>query len=311
MKTVIRALVLLIAAMNAQAAGLRTPFGEVIIKNLKIGQTYSMYKLVNLPIRIINTGDETTDLIIQTIKTQPDELKPGYVPIPSLDWVRVEKSSFTLDPNREAVSDVIISIPNDPKLLGRKFQADIWSHTYGPRAFLVGLRSQLLLHVDSTPPSDEELKKRFVDESLSNLDFTVMPVNALVSDIPLGRDMDLRKDRKLTIKIVNPNDRELDFRVRSIPTWESMILPPSGYEAADDPKWLQGEKEILKIEGNSIATTSLRLNIPDSPRTRGKHLFFIVSFEVLQQKIPTRMYYRLLVDTENDKTDKAKQGETK
>jgi len=297
MNKILTALVLLASAARVDAAGLRTPFGEVLIKNLKIGQTYSMYKLVNLPLRVVNTGDETTDLVIQPIPVKPSEAKEGYTPIPSLDWVRVEKSSFTLDPNREAVSDVIISIPNDPALLGRRFQADIWSHTVGARAFLVGIRSQLLMQIDSTPPTEDELKKKFVDESLSNLDFTVMPVSGQVVDVPLGREVDLRKERKVAIKIINPNDRALNFRVRSIPTFESMILPPAGYEAADDPKWLKPERDVLKIEGNSISDTSFKLQIPDAERYRGKKLFFIASFEVLEQKIPTRIYYRLIVDT--------------
>lgn len=297
MNRILMALVLLTAAARVEAAGLRTPFGEVLIKNLKIGQTYSMYKLVNLPMRVVNTGDETTDLIMEPIMVKPDEAKAGYTPVPTLDWVRLEKSSFTLEPNREAVSDVIITIPNDPSLMGRRFQADVWSHTIGARAFLVGIRSQILMQIDSTPPTDDELKKKFVDETLSNLDFTVLPVSAQVTDIPLGRKIDLRKERKLTIKLVNPNDRALDFRVRSIPTFESLILPPAGYEAADDPKWLTAEHEILKLEANSISDTSLKLEIPDVERYRGKHLFFIVSFEVLEQKIPTRLYYRLIVDT--------------
>ena len=296
MKKTLTAAVLAILAASAQAGGLRTPFGAVIVKNLKIGQTYSMFKLVNLPIRVVNTGEETTDLTIQTVPTQPSEAKDGYEAIPSQDWIRVERSSFTLEPNHEAVSDIIISIPNDPSLLGRRFQADIWSHTVGARAYLVGIRSQLFLHIDSTPPTEEELKKKFVDETLANMDFTVLPVSARVADVPLGREVDLRKERNLLIKIVNPNETALNFRVRSIPAWESTFLPPAGYEEPSDPKWLKPEQDVLKIEGNSITNTSLRLTLPDDGHARGKKLFFVVSFEVLEQKISTRLFYRLLVD---------------
>lgn len=280
------------------AGGLRTPFGEVIVRNLKIGQTYSMHKLVNLPLRVINTGGDSVDLRIETVKHTV--LNQGYEPIPSLDWVRVEKGTFTVEPNREAVTDLIINIPNDPALLGRRFQADIWSHTVDPRALLVGLQSRLLLHIDSTPPTEDELKKKFVDETVANLDFTIMPVNAIVSDIPLGREVSLRKERKLSIKMINPNDRPINFRVRSIPVWESMITVPAGSEEAYNPQWLSPEKDVIKVEGNSIAETSLRLNIPDKSEHRGKHFYFIVSFEILEQKISTRVFYRLAVDTVNE-----------
>ena len=285
----------LLMPLTAQASGLRTTFGEVVVKRLKIGQTYSLYKLVNLPLRVVNTGSEYVDLKVEVEKQA--SLTPGYEQVPSVDWLKIEQSTFTVAPNHEAVSDLILTIPNDPSLLGRRFQIDIWSHTIGAHAILVGLRSHLMLQIDSTPPNEEELKRKFVNESLANLDFTVLPVNALVGDLPLGREVDLRKERKLVIKLVNPNEQTLNFRVRSIPGWESAIQPPAGYTQAERVDWLKPEKDIVKVEGNSIGDTSLRLNIPDVDGARNQHYFFIVSFELLEQKIPTRVFYRLLVDT--------------
>ncbi len=294
-----RCLALAIALISlgnpASAAGLRTPFGEVIIRNLRIGQTYSMYKLVNLPLRVVNTGGETTDIRIETVRASV--VNAGYEPIPSLDWVRVDQGTFTIAANREAVTDLIIAIPNDPKLLGRRFQADIWSHSVDHRALLVGLKSRLLIHIDSTPPSEEELKKKFVDERLADLDFSISPTNAEATGVAVGRPVDLRKEHKLQVKIVNPNDRALNFRVRSIPVIESMILPPAGYIEARDPSWLKPEKDVVKIDGSSISSLGFKLSIPDEPELRGRDIFFIVAFEVLEQKIPTRAYYRLLVHT--------------
>jgi hypothetical protein len=201
-------------------------------------------------------------------------------------------------PSREAVTDVIINLPNDPALLGRRFEADIFSRTISIRGmYVVGLQSKLLMHVDSTPPTEEELKKKFVDENLANLDFTVIPVNSHVTGIPIGQAVDLRKEKKINIKLINPNERDLNFRVRSVPHWESMIQLPDGYEAPSDPKWLVPEKDVVKVEGNSIGETSMTLTIPKEDQYRAKKFFFILSFEVLEQKIPTHVYYRLMVET--------------
>lgn len=291
----VAALTMLGAAPASARGGMRTPLGEVVIRGLKIGQTYSMYKLLNLPLRVVNTGDDSVDIRIDASSVSvPNQ---GYTALPPGSWVRVEQSTFTVQPNREAVTDLIISIPNDPSLLGRRFQADVWTHSTDPRALQVGLLSHLLIQIDSTPPTEEELKKKFVDESLANLDFTVSPVNAAVDGVPLGKDFDLRKERKMSIKLINPNDRALDFRVRSIPVWESMVTPPPGIDAADDPKWLKPAKDVMRVDANSIADMPITLNIPDGAANRGRSLLFIVSFEVLQQKIPTRVYYRLRVDT--------------
>ena len=287
-----------VAPVAASDVGLRTPFGEVIVRNLKIGQTYSLYKLVNLPLRLVNTGDSPLDLRIDTIQTPSSEVKVGYDAIPSTGWVRVDRSSMTIGPNREGTTDVIISIPNDASLLGRRFQADIWSRTVGGRGtYGVGLQSRLLLQIDSTPPTEEELRKKYVDERVADLDFTVLPMDGAVGAVPLGRKVDLRRERKMSIKLINPNDRPLNFRVRSIPVWESLITPSDGFEAAYNPQWLTPDGGVVKVGGNSIAETSLTLNIPDEPRNRGKKFLFVVSFDVLEQKIPTHVYYRLMVTT--------------
>ena len=120
----ILAAALLSQTSPARADGLRTQFGQVIVKGLKIGETYSMNKLMNLPLRVVNTGDADAALKIES-KIPVNGLVEGYERVPSPDWVRIERSTFTVAPNHEAATDLIITIPNDPALLGRRFQTDI------------------------------------------------------------------------------------------------------------------------------------------------------------------------------------------
>jgi hypothetical protein len=288
------------APRPAQAAGLRTKFGEVVVRGLKIGQSYSLKELVNLPYAVVNTGDEETDVLIDVVWATSDVVKAGYDQIGSLDWVKLGQTRFTVAPNREVATDVTVSIPNDPALLGRRFQASIWARTQSSRGMLAaGMQSRLLIHVDSTPPTEEELKRKFVDKRLANLDFSLLPTNGTAEGVPLGRKVELRKFGKVGIKIVNPNEEPLNFRIRSIPTWESLLTIPPGYEAAYNPQWLTPAKDVVRVEGNSIVETGLELEIPDKPENRGKRFFFSVGVEVLEQEIPTRFYYRLYVSTQD------------
>ena len=299
MRRLLTALAMLVLAHPARAIGLRTQFGEVIVKNIKIGQTYSLYRLLNLPLRIVNTGDVETDLKIEVIRIGADKMRPKYEPLGSLDWVRLAQSTFTVAPNREAVTDLIISVPNDPALLGRRFEADILTRTTNARGvYGVALLSRLMIHVDSTPPTEDELKKKFVDDNIANLDFTVFPVNGAITGVAVGRPVDLRKEHKISIKLINPNETAVRFRMRSIPPWESEIPVPDGFEAPSDPKWLKSDAEFVKVEGNSIGEASFILTIPNEDVHRGKNYFFVVSVEILEQKIPVRVFYRLLVGTE-------------
>jgi hypothetical protein len=309
-KIILASLAAVLAAAPARAgAGLKTQFGDVVVKGLKIGQTYSLSKLVNLPLRLVNTGDSEVEVVITPIIPSAAVLRDGYEPVPSADWVRVESSSLLIGANREGATDVIVSIPNDPKLLGKRIQADIWSHTRDPMApVAVGIQSHLLIHVDSEPPTEDELKKKFVDETLANLDFSVMPMSVDLGVLPAGKAHELRKERKLALKLINPNDHAVTFRVKPLPVWESLILPPPGTAAALDANWLKPAKEVVKVEASSIGEVSLTLTVPDDAKTRGRRFMLLLAVEVLEQKIPTKVYSKYFVTV--PATEKA-EGETR
>jgi hypothetical protein len=289
---------MLLCTTHLHATGLRTSFGEVRVRGLKIGQEYSLNNLINMPLRIINTGKDSEDIRIDVIAVASAAVA-GYEPLPDLSWIKLDKNDFTALPNREAVTDIRISIPNDPKLLGRRFETHIWSRTkpsthgmYG-----AGLGSILLLEISSVPPSEDELKKKFVDHKLGNLDFTLFPTQGSVENADLGREIDLKKENKVSIKLVNPNDTKINFRIKSIPFYESLLTMPDGFESAPQYTWVRASTETIGVEGNSIKDIPLILNIPDEDGYKGKSYAFILSVEVLEQEVSARVYYELMVKT--------------
>lgn len=129
------------------AAGISTGFSEVRLENLRIGISYSVKKTANMPLVIMNTGSNPIDLKVELLAAEPAELKEGFLPIPDLSWVKLERRDFKdIKPGAEAVTDVIISIPQDKKYQGKKYQLFIWSHTVG-KAIGIGLKSKLIFTI--------------------------------------------------------------------------------------------------------------------------------------------------------------------
>jgi hypothetical protein len=291
------AVMLAAASARAGVSGLRTKFGEVRVRGLKIGQTYSMNQLLKLPLRLINTGDQAVDLSIEVIPVS-SATRAGYEPLPDTSWLKLDKTQFAVEPGHEAVSDIIISIPNDAKLLGRRFEAHIWSKSRPHKgAYAAGIMSVLLVEVASVAPTEDELKKKFVDRQLANLDFTLFPTEGVAEDVPLGVDFDLKKERKLSIKLVNPNDADIHFRIRSEPSWESLLPVPAGFQDPPSYGWVRPSTDTVTVVGNSIKDTALIINIPDFAQYRGQAFFFSIAVEVLEQEIPARAFYKLYVKT--------------
>ena len=66
-----------------------------------------------MPLRIINSGDRMTNVKMDVLAPQKDELKKGYESIPDLSWIKLPTKEFLgIPPQGEAVTDIIISIPN-------------------------------------------------------------------------------------------------------------------------------------------------------------------------------------------------------
>jgi len=130
----------------SQANGLRTSFGKVALENVPMGVEYSMRRDSQFPLVIENNSDSVVEIKIEVLAPEGSEVQEGYEPIPSVDWVKLEKTSFMVEPNGKAETDVVINIPYKEEYLGRKFHVFIWSHTIGESLGL-GIRSKLLFSV--------------------------------------------------------------------------------------------------------------------------------------------------------------------
>ncbi|MDD5174142.1 MAG: hypothetical protein PHV48_04885 [Candidatus Omnitrophica bacterium] len=128
------------------AGGLRTGFGKVILENVPIGKAYSMRRDSKFPLVIKNESDERVNLKLEVLIPKEGEVQQGYEPLPDIKWIMLENNSFTVDPNGEAETDVIIDIPDDNQYLGRKFHVFILSCTTG-ESLGIGLKSKLLFSV--------------------------------------------------------------------------------------------------------------------------------------------------------------------
>jgi hypothetical protein len=72
----------------ARAGGLRCSVGEVVIENLKIGQTYSLRTLANLPLSITSTCEGPVRVQVVPLVPEASELRHGAEAIPGVEWAQ-------------------------------------------------------------------------------------------------------------------------------------------------------------------------------------------------------------------------------
>ncbi|MFH1784293.1 MAG: hypothetical protein ABH868_05305 [bacterium] len=276
-------------------AGLSTSWGEVILRNVAIGQSYNTRELLNLPLRVTNNGD--IDLEIQAEILAPSEvsLKDDYEVIPSTSWIKLGQEYFNIGPQESAVTDVIITIPDDEKYLGKKYQFHIYTHSVGSIGFMgLGLMSRVLLNIapvraDVTPEEISKLK--------ANLNFSVNPPALRIHDVEIGKKYDIKKLAGKEFKIINPNEEKFTYKITSIDPKKTVIKPPEDFEICPDPSFLKISKETVQVASDEIKKIKMSLEIPDKEEYKNKKYMFVIYTEVMEQDIPVGKYNMVYITT--------------
>jgi len=93
-----------------------------------IDTTYNLRVSYNYSLKVINRSPDPREIVITA--QIPQRGLSIYEPIPDLNWVFVKPDMYQLGPNQTGSSDVILVIPKNKKLRGRKFRVDLEIYGY-------------------------------------------------------------------------------------------------------------------------------------------------------------------------------------
>jgi hypothetical protein len=273
----------------SSASGIRTRFGEITVENLRIDNRYSMRELAGLPLAIENDSDNEIVMQIDVLAPSANELKPGYEAIPDISWIKIEKTMLTIGPHMQGETDVIISIPNESKFEGRRYQVYLWSHTVGEFIGL-GLKSRLLFSIISGENGAEKGERKLS----GSFEFEAAPLKIVLKNVEPGKGYDVEKETGTVLKLKNIASKDKRFSVRSIRVSDSHAEVPEGFLECPKPSFLSletAEEFVLPAGGERIIRMHVRL--PENLEYRNKNYLFIILIE----QGSARMYSRLYVST--------------
>lgn len=290
---------LLLTAEVWAKAGLQTKFGVVTIENLQPGVTYNTRELVNLPLVVRNTGDERITVRIDIL--YPDADSPALKiynceVIPSTSWIQLTREEFEIDAGASEGTDVLVTIPDDDKYLGKRYQVNFHIRTITKKFIAPALMSNLRFSVARRRLTAEELAQREKVKLLGKIDFDLVPTKAFIKDLPLGREVDLDKEMKQPLKLSNPNNDEFIYYLDVVGLQEVDMRAPPGYEELPQEMVLLKEKEV-RVLGDTIKRVKLSLKIPDEEKYRGKNFIFAIRAQVAGTPVELNQVARILITT--------------
>ena len=276
-------------------ASIATNFSDLVLENLELGGFYNLRTLRNCPMVIKNTDNYPIIVEIRLEIPKKINLMPGYEPIPDTEWLKIVPAKYRLGPFEKGSSDVIITIPNDEKLIGRHFQASILTSSLAadmaPSQFsvAVGCVTRMRFSVASMGPETLKLEKK--RKKMMSLNFEMDPVNITVKQpVPVGRKINLRKETGTRLTLINRSTEPVPLNMLAENTGKD-----SDYEPGD-PKFLIIKPKKLKLKGESMEKLDIYLQIPNEENYKNKKFVFLIKAQV-QADVPVEVYSKLYLTT--------------
>ena len=288
----------------AQALGISLRFVDITLEKVEPGAQFNLRVLKNLPMVVKNLdNEEGVDIVVQATLPNAAEMKDGYEPIPDPNWIKILPDHFHLGPAASASSDVIVSIPDNKALIGRHFECIIWARTDRKQkgdtkgvVIQTGLRTRLRMSIGIMGP--ESLQREKALKKLAEIDtnFTISPDNLYIQDVAVGKALDLKRDKKASLKVVNQADSAIDLKIAPVQA-DPNIIPQAGFENVPDCSWLTITPAKVSVNGNSIKELKMSLAIPDDAKYKNKKYMFLIKTSLTDDSLPLAYYNAVYVTT--------------
>ncbi|MFH1540834.1 MAG: hypothetical protein ABID79_03150 [Elusimicrobiota bacterium] len=282
-------------------ANIATTFSDLILENLEIGGSYNLRALKNCPMVIKNNSDASINVEIKIDIPAKENLMSSYEPIPDVEWIKIVPAKYRLEPFGKNSSDLIITIPNDEKLMGRHFQAQILSSSLpagglqSQLTIATGFQSRIRFSIGSMGPKTLETEKK--RKKMMSLNFEIDPVNIVVKQpIKLGKKIDLREEYGTRLTLINRATESVLLNMVIVSERKDMPAEEKNYEVGD-PKFLEIKPKKLVLDGESLKKLNLYLKIPDEEKYKDKKYFFVIKAEV-PGEVPVEVFSKLYITTE-------------
>lgn len=139
-------------AIPAQAnEGLSTHFADVQIAEVLAGAPFAVVNGAEPGFVVHNLGAMPVDVEIRPLIPSESQLRGGAMPLPSLEWLRIEPAARRISPNSEGLFKMTLTVPNEAEFKGKTYQIMLWSKgriiTERGLSLAPALMSRLRFHV--------------------------------------------------------------------------------------------------------------------------------------------------------------------
>jgi|CXWL01.1.fsa_nt_gi hypothetical protein len=245
--------------------GLGARFGDVILEGAQPGRTYNLREASKVPFGIENRGDAETEVIVEFARPMKAEMSENYEVVPDLSWFKAMPDRMRIPAKGLGFFDLIMTVPDDPKLVGRHFQVMLNARSNGG-LFGVMVTNRIRVSMGAGP---ETLKAEKKKKAMQQVDFDVTPQTLYLTGVPVGKAYDTRKEAKKSLRVANFAADELKVLL-TVEKWDSRFSMPEGYQMIPDVSWIKMKTSTVTVGPEEIGQAGLIVDVPDKPEYKGQ-----------------------------------------
>jgi len=278
---------------DTRAGGLRCSVGEVVINNLKIGRSYSLKALANLPLSVTNTSDRPVHILVDALVPDSSELRMEARPVPDARWASAAPDSFDLGPRETKAVEMLLSIPDDEALFGRKFQVTFWSHTLARAGDFLsyGLNTRVIFSIDQVRDTSGVVPS-------GNLSLSLTPATMTLDGIVPDHEYRLEDLLHQPFVVRNTSSRPLSVELRTLNPLQSATELTPGYADLLDAATVSLSPTHLTLKPGEQATVTGTVLFSKAGSSAGKKYMCVVAAEVVDLPVKTQIYSRIYAHIE-------------
>jgi hypothetical protein len=217
------------------------------------------------------------------------ELRQWAEPIQSLTWASSGPETLALAPGETKAVDLKLTLPDDERLFGRKFQATFWSHTLPQPGELLayGLKSRVIFTVDSVRAGPAD------DTNAGDIGIEFTPENFRLDGVVPGRSYALADRSGQSLQVRNASSRPLTVEISTLSAATAGVPLERDCSELLDAATVTLAPTRFTLSPGEVRTISGTMRLARAKGLKGKNLMCVVSAAVSDLPVKARIYSRI------------------
>jgi hypothetical protein len=244
------------------------------------------------------SGDVPVDLKFEPVIPGSGELKSGYEPVPDASWITISKKNASLLPDETVTADVTITVPNDEKYLGKKYQAYMLITSVSPKdssasgmSITLALKGRILFAVAPKAPTAAELKEIMRNKARGEAQGVIITPERF-SVIASTDEQKINVTQDVPLKIINPSSENVQIDIDAVNPVPNGISIPRGY-AKGNPEEVIFSKQRMTLKKDGIVNIDIQVN---SGKKSTQKLFYAVKILLRSATLEVSKFVKIYIN---------------